>query len=161
MRDVEFKARLVHERIDVSQAGPHRVNSKCTTPCLASHSVAQRSRPNYRSYALPGNVRAWCGAEQYRTVLGNCDARLGHGRLIGRRDLAFGAMCRRSMQIPSDAIFERILVDRSRVLPKWRGASICVPPWSGMGRTSRCFRAPFLIDKALRGLPHARMTGGC
>ena len=46
---------------------------------------------------------------------------------------AFGAMWRRSMQMPGTMQFSSGYSSIGvPLLPKWRGASMCVPPWSGM-----------------------------
>ena len=46
---------------------------------------------------------------------------------------ARGAMWRRSMQMPGTMQFSSGYSSIGMpVLPKWRGASMCVPPWSGI-----------------------------
>ena len=122
-----------------SPSGPGRMESmpKCTMPCLASHSVAATLTPGL-SVGIGRRregARMMARAEQNRAALRDRHARLRHRRFeIGRRDLG------PRLDVPQvdadarhDAVLERILVDRrARLGPKWRGASICVPPWSGI-----------------------------
>ena len=46
---------------------------------------------------------------------------------------ALGSMCRRSRQMPRTMQLSSGYSSMGMPLgPKWRGASMCVPPWSGM-----------------------------
>src|SRR5665647_2392044 len=88
---------------------------KCTTPWRASHSVAATFTPELSvAYSLRGKVRSWWPV-QSSTVppFGTMapDFFTAASRSAGVIS-ARGAMWRRSTQMPDDAVFERIFVDR-------------------------------------------------
>jgi len=70
------------------------------------------------------------GAEQHGAALGHRQAGLLHRSLQFRRPEL--GLRRDVTEIDTDAghdaVFQRVFVDRLAVLPKWRGASMWVPP---------------------------------
>src|SRR5579864_3409887 len=116
MRDVELKAGLVHQRIHFAlRPRPHRVDAEMHD-ALARQPLGRR------------DVDA--------RIIG----RIGRGREGAGVISARGLMWRRSMQMPWTMQFSSgYSLIGVPLLPKWRGASIWVPPWSGMEKNITLF----------------------
>ena len=100
------------------------------------------------------------GAEQHRAVLRE-SARPPSSPPASRSAgviSAFGAMWRRSMQMPGTMQFSSGYSSIGMpLLPKWRGASMWVPPWSGMEKNITLLPCtlPDSAKRLLVGLPDA------
>jgi hypothetical protein len=104
---------------------------KCTTPWLASHSVAATLTPEFSVAVFLARKGSFvmAGTEQHGAALRHFDAGLLHRRLeIGRRDLgARRDVAQVDADAGHDAFLQRILSIGWPVLSKCLGASIWVP----------------------------------